>query len=114
MACSPGITDLSSRRLAEQAEWDRVNTKIAQRWLSLGFRLYGDNVYLLSPASYDLLMAACREAGFEPVRGVPFTNVQDTMAEIGTGKLPGRCSIARPRRSSRFGGYPYRHSPDRW
>jgi DNA-binding transcriptional LysR family regulator len=38
------------------------------------------------PPLYDLLMAACREAGFEPVRGAPFTNVQDTMAEIGTGE----------------------------
>lgn len=54
IACSPGITDLSSRRLTDQAEWDRVNTKIAQGWQSLGFRLYRDNVYLLSPASQDL------------------------------------------------------------
>ncbi|MEU1528070.1 hypothetical protein [Streptomyces fagopyri] len=54
IACSPGITDLSSRRLTDQAEWKRVNTKIAQGWQSLGFRLYRDNVYLLSPASQDL------------------------------------------------------------
>ncbi|NUS85666.1 MAG: hypothetical protein HOY75_23790, partial [Streptomyces sp.] len=49
VACSPGVTDLSSRRLTDQAEWDRVNAKIAQGWESLGFRLYRDNVYLLSP-----------------------------------------------------------------
>ncbi|MGI5457578.1 hypothetical protein ACQEWB_31300 [Streptomyces sp. CA-249302] len=54
VACSPGVTDLSSRRLTDQAEWDRVNAKIAQGWESLGFRLYRDNVYLLSPASPDL------------------------------------------------------------
>ncbi|MFD4950449.1 hypothetical protein [Streptomyces sp. NPDC058451] len=54
IVCSPGITDLSSQRLTVQAEWDRVNTKIAQGWQSLGFRLFRDNVYLLSPASQDL------------------------------------------------------------
>ncbi|TCR22967.1 hypothetical protein [Streptomyces sp. BK205] len=54
VACSPGVTDLSSRRLTDQAEWDRVNAKIAQGWESLGFRLYRDNVYLLSPASQEL------------------------------------------------------------
>ena len=31
-----------------------MNTKIAQGWQSLEFRLYRDNVYLLSPASQDL------------------------------------------------------------
>lgn len=60
IACSPGITDLSSRRLAERREWDRVNAKIAKGWESLGFRRYRDNVYLLSPASED----------FEEQRGV--------------------------------------------
>ncbi|MEU3684259.1 hypothetical protein OIE75_28415 [Streptomyces sp. NBC_01723] len=54
VACSPGITDLSSRRLTARAEWDRVNAKIAQGWESLGFRPYRDNVFLLSPASQDL------------------------------------------------------------
>lgn len=54
VACSPGITDLSSQRLTDRSEWDRVNAKIAQGWESLGFRLYRDNVYLLSPASQDL------------------------------------------------------------
>ncbi|MEV0589675.1 LysR family transcriptional regulator [Nonomuraea sp. NPDC050310] len=34
---------------------------------------------------YDLVMAACRDAGFEPVAGPAFTNLQDTMAEIGAG-----------------------------
>ncbi|NNN35506.1 hypothetical protein HLK59_35090 [Streptomyces sp. S3(2020)] len=29
IACSPGITDLSSRRLTDRSEWDRVNTRIA-------------------------------------------------------------------------------------
>ncbi|MFI7102790.1 hypothetical protein ACIBK8_25925 [Streptomyces sp. NPDC050161] len=54
IACSPGITDLSSQRLTDRAEWDRVNAKITQGWESLGFRLHCDNVYLLSPASQDL------------------------------------------------------------
>ncbi|MER5442587.1 hypothetical protein [Streptomyces sp. NPDC002790] len=54
VACAPGVTDLSSQRLTDLAEWDRVNAKIAQGWESLGFRLYRDNIYLLSPASQDL------------------------------------------------------------
>lgn len=54
IACSPGVSDLSSQRLTDRSEWDRVNAKIAQGWQSLGFRLYRDNVYLLSPASEDL------------------------------------------------------------
>ncbi|MGW2685718.1 hypothetical protein ACWC6I_21505 [Streptomyces sp. NPDC001414] len=54
VACSPGITDLSSRRLTDEAEWDHVNAKIAQGWERLGFRPYRDNVYFLSPASRDL------------------------------------------------------------
>ncbi|MEU3499731.1 hypothetical protein ABZ726_02810 [Streptomyces hundungensis] len=54
VACSPGITDLGSRSLEDRAEWDRVNTKIAYGWESIGFRLYRDNIYLLSPVSQDL------------------------------------------------------------
>ncbi|MFF7050145.1 hypothetical protein ACFY94_17470 [Streptomyces griseorubiginosus] len=54
VACSPGITDLSSQRLTDKAEWDRVNARIAQGWERLGFRPYRDNIYLLSPASQDL------------------------------------------------------------
>ncbi|MCX4405662.1 MULTISPECIES: hypothetical protein [unclassified Streptomyces] len=54
VACSPGITDLSSQRLTEKAEWDRVNARIAQGRERLGFRPYRDNTYLLSPASQDL------------------------------------------------------------
>ncbi|MER6367120.1 hypothetical protein ABT255_01865 [Streptomyces mirabilis] len=54
IACSPGITDLRSQRLTDRSEWDRVNAKIAQGWERIGFRLYRDNVYLLSPASQDL------------------------------------------------------------
>ncbi|GAB3976651.1 hypothetical protein GCM10029978_064100 [Actinoallomurus acanthiterrae] len=38
-----------------------------------------------NPPLHDLLMRACRDAGFEPMPGTPFTNLQDTMAEIGTG-----------------------------
>ncbi|WP_333745055.1 hypothetical protein [Streptomyces ardesiacus] len=54
IACSPGITDLSSQRLTDRCVWDRVNARIAQGWERLGFRLYRDNVYVLSPASQDL------------------------------------------------------------
>ncbi|MFD4257688.1 hypothetical protein ACFWR9_08650 [Streptomyces sp. NPDC058534] len=54
VACSPGVTDLSSQRLTDRSEWERVTAKIARGWESLGFRLYRDNVYLLSPASQDL------------------------------------------------------------
>ncbi|MGP3635412.1 hypothetical protein ACTU45_18925 [Streptomyces sp. 24-1644] len=53
IACSPGITDLSSQRLTDRSEWDRVNAKIALGWESIGFRLHRDNVYLLSPLSQD-------------------------------------------------------------
>ncbi|MFJ4513825.1 hypothetical protein [Streptomyces sp. NPDC088816] len=69
VACSPGITDLSSRRLTDRAEWDRVNARIAQGWESLGFRPYRDNVYLLSPASQD----------FEEQRGA----LRQHLAELG-------------------------------
>ncbi|MEV6535176.1 hypothetical protein AB0M86_37280 [Streptomyces sp. NPDC051639] len=54
VACSPGSTDLSSQRLTDKAEWDRVNARIAHGWERLGFRPHRDNVYLLSPASQDL------------------------------------------------------------
>ncbi|SED49668.1 hypothetical protein SAMN05428945_5733 [Streptomyces sp. 2224.1] len=54
VACAPGITDISSDRLQDRTEWDRVNAKIARGWERIEFRLYRDNVYLLSPASQDL------------------------------------------------------------
>jgi DNA-binding transcriptional LysR family regulator len=38
-----------------------------------------------NPAFHDLVMAACRAAGFEPVPGPPVTTPQDTLAAIGTG-----------------------------
>ncbi|MFD5765388.1 hypothetical protein ACFWIN_06150 [Streptomyces sp. NPDC127049] len=54
IACSPGVTDLSSDRLRNQTEFDRVTTKIARGWELIGFRRYQGNVYLLSPASLEL------------------------------------------------------------
>ncbi|WP_405734954.1 hypothetical protein OG607_41515 [Streptomyces sp. NBC_01537] len=54
VACSPGVTDLSGSRLKDRAEWDRVYAKMAQGWERIGFRLYRDNVFLLSPASQVL------------------------------------------------------------
>ena len=54
IACSPGVTELSSQRLTDRSEWDRVNAKITHGWERIGFRLYRDNIYLLSPASQDL------------------------------------------------------------
>ncbi|MFI6421918.1 hypothetical protein ACIBG6_31480 [Streptomyces sp. NPDC050842] len=54
VACSPGVTDLSSDRLRNRAEWDRVNAKIARGGERIGFRSYTGTVYLLSPASLEL------------------------------------------------------------
>lgn len=54
IACSPGVTDLSSDRMRDQTEWDRVNDKIARGWERIGFRLHQGNVYLLSPVSTQL------------------------------------------------------------
>ncbi|MET8982922.1 LysR family transcriptional regulator [Streptomyces sp. NPDC004539] len=34
---------------------------------------------------YDAVVEACREAGFEPVLGAPYTGLQDTVAEFGAG-----------------------------
>ncbi|MFG3115479.1 LysR substrate-binding domain-containing protein [Streptomyces sp. NPDC048197] len=39
-----------------------------------------------NPHLVDLVTAACRDAGFEPVLGPAFTTDQDTLAAIGTGK----------------------------
>ncbi|MFD4178874.1 hypothetical protein [Streptomyces anulatus] len=69
VACSPGVTDLSSQQLTDRSEWGRVNAKIVRGWESLGFRLYRDNVYLLSPTSPDL----------EQARGV----LRGRLAELG-------------------------------
>jgi DNA-binding transcriptional LysR family regulator len=38
-----------------------------------------------NPPFYDLILAACADAGFEPLSGPPFTTPQDTLAEIGAG-----------------------------
>jgi DNA-binding transcriptional LysR family regulator len=38
-----------------------------------------------NPAFHDLILDACAAAGFDPLPGPPFTNVQDTLAEIGAG-----------------------------
>jgi DNA-binding transcriptional LysR family regulator len=40
-----------------------------------------------NPMFHDLILGACADVGFEPLPGPPFTNVQDTLAEIGTGPL---------------------------
>ncbi|SCK26887.1 hypothetical protein YUYDRAFT_02972 [Streptomyces sp. ScaeMP-e48] len=57
VACSPGVTDLSSQKLTDRSEWNRVKAKITRGWESLGFRLFRDNVYLLSPTSPELEQA---------------------------------------------------------
>ncbi|MFK0156472.1 hypothetical protein ACIQVK_30925 [Streptomyces sp. NPDC090493] len=54
ISCSPGVTDFSNHQLTDRSEWDRVNTKITQGWERIGFRMYRDNVYLLSPSSQYL------------------------------------------------------------
>jgi DNA-binding transcriptional LysR family regulator len=51
------------------------------RDLPLRLAARGDN-----PAFHDLVLAACAAAGFEPELGPAFTNPQDTLAEIGTGR----------------------------
>jgi DNA-binding transcriptional LysR family regulator len=38
-----------------------------------------------NPPFHDLILGACTDVGFEPLPGPPFTNLQDTLAEIGTG-----------------------------
>lgn len=38
-----------------------------------------------NPVFHDIILGACADAGFEPLLGPPFTTVQDTLAEIGTG-----------------------------
>ena len=38
-----------------------------------------------NPVFHDMILGACADAGFEPLLGPPFTTVQDTLAEIGTG-----------------------------
>ncbi|WP_055601364.1 hypothetical protein [Streptomyces aureus] len=70
IACSPGVTDLSSDRLKNRAEFDRVTAKIARGWERIGFRLHRGNVYLLSPTSLQL----------EEQRGA----MRQRLAELGT------------------------------
>jgi LysR substrate binding domain len=38
-----------------------------------------------NPPFHDLILDACAEVGFQPLPGPPFTTLQDTLAEIGTG-----------------------------
>jgi DNA-binding transcriptional LysR family regulator len=38
-----------------------------------------------NPPFHQLITRGCAEAGFQPVLGPPFTNAQDSLAEIGTG-----------------------------
>ncbi|MEU5683628.1 hypothetical protein [Streptomyces venezuelae] len=38
----------------DRSEWDRVTAKITRGWERIGFRLYRDGVYLLSPTSQEL------------------------------------------------------------
>lgn len=39
----------------------------------------------VNPALFDAVDQACREAGFTPLAGAPFTGLTDTLAEIGAG-----------------------------
>ena len=41
-----------------------------------------------NPALVDLVVGACRDAGFEPVAGAPSTSLQDTLAALAAG-IPG-------------------------
>lgn len=54
VACSPGVSDLSADRLRDEAEWDRITTKIARGWERIGFLHYRENVCVLSPTSLVL------------------------------------------------------------
>lgn len=54
VACSPGVSDLRAHRLRDRSEWDRVTARIARGWKEIGFLLYRDNVYVLSPTSLEL------------------------------------------------------------
>ncbi len=54
VACAPGVSDLSTDRLRNKAEWDHVTAKIARGWEQLGFLPYRDNVFVLSSTSLVL------------------------------------------------------------
>jgi DNA-binding transcriptional LysR family regulator len=57
-------------------------TVTLQQLRSLPLRLAHRNH---NAAFYDLVVGACVKAGFEPTFGPPFTNTQDTLADLGTG-----------------------------
>ncbi|MGW3692382.1 hypothetical protein ACWD6U_00635 [Streptomyces sp. NPDC005149] len=67
IACSPGITDISSRRLTDRSEWDRVNAKITQGWESLGFRPPTETTSIsCHPPQRTLRSSAARFEGILP------------------------------------------------
>ncbi|MEU6350152.1 hypothetical protein ABZ896_12575 [Streptomyces sp. NPDC047072] len=51
VACSPGISDHEDGWKPDEGEWNQVTAKIAAAWEKVGFTLFKDNVYLLSPAT---------------------------------------------------------------
>ncbi|MFJ2175956.1 hypothetical protein ACIOHE_24070 [Streptomyces sp. NPDC087851] len=51
VTCSPGISAPEDGWKPDQAEWDRVTTRIAAAWEKVGFAFFKDNVYLLDPAT---------------------------------------------------------------
>ncbi|MCA2230014.1 LysR family transcriptional regulator [Nonomuraea aurantiaca] len=67
----PAAHPLAGKPVLELGDLARLPLRLAPR---------ADN-----PPLHDLVLAACRSAGFEPVCGPAFTTVQDTLAEIGTG-----------------------------
>jgi len=71
MVALPATHPLAGRSTLDLRDLAEVPLRIAER---------SQNSVL-----HDSVMLACRDAGFEPVTGPPFTGLQDTLAEIGAG-----------------------------
>ncbi|SEC19794.1 hypothetical protein SAMN05216489_00133 [Streptomyces sp. 3213] len=112
IACSPGVTDITGNRLRDQAEWDRVNAQIRQGWERIGFRLYRDNVLLLSPTSQVLRLGAVEDivgelvpdadGGWQAARGTVRESIPRARSTAVRRARPSRrCTVAASSAASR-------------